>query len=68
MRGRKRAEDATIKFHKNGKVVVSVPNKKPYISRRTDPIGSTAWFMLHILGLTSNDGDTFIITAERTNK
>jgi hypothetical protein len=28
MRGRKRAEDATIKFHKNGKVVVVGPKQE----------------------------------------
>jgi len=68
MRGRKRAEDATILFRKNGWVIISVPGKKKLTSKRTDPIGSTAWFMMHILGLTSYDGDHFIISVERTRE
>lgn len=65
MRGRKRAEDATIHFRKNGQVVVSIPGKKKIISRRTHAIGSTAWFMMHILGLTAYDGEKFLVCVER---
>lgn len=65
MRGRKRAEDATIHFRKNGQVIISVPGKKKLVSSRTRVIGSTAWFMLHMLGLTAYDGEKFLITAER---
>jgi len=65
-RGRKRAEDAAVRFLRSGKVVVSVPGEDPIVSRREDPIGSTMWFVLHILGLTAYDGDDFLISAQRT--
>lgn len=65
-RGRKRMEDATVRFLKNGKVIVSVPGKMPLVSRRLDPIGSTMWFLLHILGLSACDDEDFLISAQRT--
>ena len=68
MRGRKRAEDMTVRFFRNGWVRVSVPGKNPITSRRRDPIGSTMWFVLHVLGLTAYDGDEFLISATRISK
>lgn len=64
-RGRKRAEDATIQFLKNGTVIVSTPTRT-IRSKRHHPIGSTAWFLLHMLGLTAYDGDSFLVCVERT--
>jgi len=63
--GRKRVEDAAIKFLGNGKVIVSAPGRQPIASKRGDPIGSTMWFVLHILGLTAYDGDEFFLSVKR---
>ena len=68
MRGRKRAEDAFASFKKNGTVVVSVPGKPKLVSTRTAPIGASVWFVLHMLGLTAYDGETFLISAERVGE
>lgn len=65
-RGRKRAEDVLVRFLKSGEVVVSVPGRTPLVSRRVDPIGSTVWFLLHMLGLTAYDDEDFLISAQRT--
>ncbi len=46
-------------------MVVSTPDNT-YRSKRKDSIGSTAWFLLHMLGLSAHDGDEFFITATRT--
>ncbi len=65
-RGRKRAEDAVVRFLGNGKVVLSVPGKPPLVSRRGDSTGSSIWLVLHALGLTAYDGDDFLISVQRT--